>query len=235
MNRYSRAASAALLLITGFGSVGCVTTGKGGGERYRNVVDPSWPDRYNHDAQQATLAPFAQQATNGHFQERTLWNWYFEPGTDRLHPAGMAKLNAISRSNLDNKLYLQHAGDLPLTPDNADKVIDLRHELTAKRAATVRQYLATKPGTPEYEISVHNGPTPAIYAPFALSAFRGQVTGYVGSLQGAAGQLVGGSSSGNNGAASAAGAGGGTAPTPGGPPGGSSPGTPGGSGSPGMP
>jgi len=147
----------------------------------------------------------------------------------------MAKLNAISRSNLDNKLYLQHAGDLPLTPDNADKVIDLRHELTAKRAATVRQYLATKPGTPEYEISVHNGPTPAIYAPFALSAFRGQVTGYVGSLQGAAGQLVGGSSSGNNGAASAAGAGGGTAPTPGGPPGGSSPGTPGGSGSPGMP
>ncbi|MBA4188949.1 MAG: hypothetical protein C0467_13210 [Planctomycetaceae bacterium] len=234
MNRYTRAAAAALLMVSGFGSIGCVHTGKGGGERYRNVVDTSWPDRYNHAAQQAVLAPFAQQVTNGNFQERTLWNWYFEPGSERLHPAGMAKLNAMSHNYTDTKIYLQHAADLPLTPDNADKVVELRHELTAKRAAVVREYMATKPGTPEYDIAVHNGPTPRFYAPFAVSALRAQTIGYVGSLTGGqqqtqisgnSGASVSGGAPGG-GAGAAGGAGGGTAPVPSGTPGGAMGGTP---------
>ncbi|MCE9566574.1 MAG: hypothetical protein K8U57_31510 [Planctomycetes bacterium] len=225
MNRYTRAATAALLMVGGFGSVGCVHTGGvGGGDRYRNVVDTSWPERYDYAAREAVLAPFAQQVTNGHFQEQTLWNWYFEPGSDRIHPAGMDKLDALSRNNTDTKIYLQHAGDLPLTPDNAEKINQLRAELTAKRAAAVRQYLASKPGTPQYEIAVHNGPTPGIYAIFTLSSFRGQRIGYVGSIGGASGLLVGGSTGpapgGGGGFGPAAGAGGGTAPTPGGSPGG---------------
>lgn len=236
MSRYTRAAAAALLMIGGLGSVGCVTTGKGGGERYRNAVDTSWPYNYNHAAQQAALAPFAQQAANGHFQERTLWNWYFEPGSDRIDSAGKAKLDAMSRNNTDNKIYLQHAGDLPLTPDNADKVVALRHELTAKRAAAVRQYLATKPGTPEYDISVHNAPTPYIYAPFTTNSFRGQLRFYVGSIQGgqssaapslSSGSSVSGGGTGGGGGP-AGGAGGGMAPTPAGAPGGGTGSTPGG-------
>jgi hypothetical protein len=234
MNRYTRAAAAALLMVGGLGSLGCVTTGKGGGSRYRNAVDPSWPDRYNYAAREAVMAPFAQQVANGHFEERTLWNWYFEPGSDRLHPAGMAKLDAISRRPNDNKLFLQYAGDLPLTPDNAATIVDQRHELTAKRAAIVRQYLATKPGTPEYDIAVHNGAMPSIYAPFSVNAFRGQRAGYVGGIQGGADTGVGaslgsGNNTGNVGAAGGTGgSGSGVAPTPTGTPGGAPTGTPGG-------
>jgi len=217
MNRYSRTA-AAVLMVSGFGSVGCVHTnhGVGGGDRYRNVVDTSWPERYNYAAREAVLAPFAQQVTNGHFQEQTLWNWYFELGSDRLHPAGLEKLDALSRNNIDTKIYLQHAGDLPLSPDNAGKINELRAELTAKRAAAVRQYLASKPGAPQYDIAVHNGPTPGIYSFFTLSSFRGQRIGYVGSIGGASGLLVGGSSGGNTLGTNnnATGAGGGTTPTP---------------------
>src|SRR5262245_38078538 len=110
MNRYVRAATAALLMAGGLGSVGCAHKagcgGAGGGRDgregwdgswYRNHIDTSWPDRYNFAARQATIAPFAQQAANGHFLHQTIWNWYFDPGTDKLNTAGLEKLNSIAR------------------------------------------------------------------------------------------------------------------------------------------
>ena len=104
MNRLFRAAMVAAILPIGLASVGCAhksgsdlwirrlwcgCAGDGGGlgACYRNWVDVSWPDRYNYAARQSVVAPFAQQAATGHFLNQTIWNFYFEPGSDKLTPA----------------------------------------------------------------------------------------------------------------------------------------------------
>jgi hypothetical protein len=220
MNRYVRAATAALAIAGGLGSVGCVhnsgsTRADRDGGRWNNLYDTAWPDRYNFAARQATVAPFAQQVTNGQFFEQTVWNWYFEPGTDRLNGAGMAKLDSLAqRAPVDSRIYLQAARDVPATADNFDKVVAMRDDLTTRRAAAVQKYMATQPGAPvAYEIAVHDAPVPGIYSPFPLSAFRGQTRGYVGGIGGSAvvGQLnptaVGGMPAGGGGVGAAAGAG----------------------------
>jgi hypothetical protein len=198
MTRYFRAAAAALVLTGGLGSVGCAhkaatngcgANGAGSGNAGR-WIDPSWPDRYTYAARQAVIAPFAQQVANGHFTNQTLWNWYFEPGTDKLNGAGMEKLDSIARTtpNPDTKLFLQAARDLGVTPENMDKVVALRDELTARRAAAIHRYMATQPGpTVLYDVSVVDMPTPGIYAPFAAQSFRGQLRGYTGGVSGGGG------------------------------------------------
>ncbi len=190
MTRYMHAATAALILAGGLGSAGCqhgtgATSGATCGDHYRNAVDTTWPDNYNYAARQATIAPFAQQAANGHFAEQTVWNWYFEPGTDRLNGAGMAKLDTLAQSTPvpDNRIFLQAARDVPATPDNLDKVKGLREELSAKRAAVVQKYMSAQPGQAiAYDIAIHDAPTPGIYSTFASDAFLTQRQGYMGGL-----------------------------------------------------
>jgi hypothetical protein len=176
------------------GPAGCGPAGCGAGMRhsgasiedlYRNVVDTTWPEHYNYAARQAVIAPFAQQAANGHFLEQTIWNWHFEPGTANLNGAGRAKIEALARTTPrpDPKVFVQYAQDLPLTAENADNFAALASELTAKRIDAVRKYLEAQPGnTVPYEIVAHNAPTPGIYSQFAATAFRGQPLGYVGGL-----------------------------------------------------
>jgi hypothetical protein len=238
MSRSIRAVASAAILVGGLGAAGCATSG---GEHktiedcYRNAVDTAWPDRYNYAARESLLAPFSQQAANGHFLDQTVWNWYFEPGSDRLTPAGVERLDAYARTTpaADPRLYIQTARDLPVTPDNADRVVALRDELNAKRAAAIKKYMTTQPGTPvAYEVFVHDAPVPGIYSGFAVKSWRGQPMGFGGGLavQQQSGQ--GGSQSPGGGGA------GGATPAPGAAPnnsgaGGSGPsggGAPGGSG-----
>ena len=127
---------------------------------------------------------------NGHFQYQVLWNWYFDPGTDKLNGAGMEKLDSIARTTPgpDPKLYVQAARDVAVTTENAPKVAVLRDDLTARRAAAIQRYMATQPGTPvAYEIAMVDMPTAGIYAPFATNSFRGKLRGYAGSVKGAVG------------------------------------------------
>ncbi|AWM36779.1 hypothetical protein GobsT_53680 [Gemmata obscuriglobus] len=191
MTKSMRAAAAAAILTAGLGSVGCVGTGshRGGeatlGDRYRNYVDPCYPERYNHAARQATIAPFAQQVHNGHVLNQTIFTYNFEQGTDKLTPAGMAKLDSIARTRPapDPKLYIQAAtDDILLTDANADKIVELRAELDAKRAAAVQKYLATVPTyvPVQYEIAVHNPATPGVNAEFATGAYRTSAQNYSG-------------------------------------------------------
>jgi hypothetical protein len=192
MTRYVRAATAALLIAGGLGSAGCAckSGATANGSRAANCFDPAYPDRYAFAARQAVIAPFAQQVTNGHFTNQVLWNWYFEAGTDKLNGAGMEKLDSIARTtpNPDTKLFLQAARDIAVTPENAEKVVAQRDELTAKRAASVHKYMATQPGPGvKYDLSVVDMPTAGMPAPFATNAFRGQLRGYVGGISGGAG------------------------------------------------
>lgn len=228
MNRYVRAAAAVVAMVGGAGSVGCVSTG-GRADEYRTggnlCWDPCWPERYNAVARQEVLAPFAQQVHNGQALNQTLWNWHFDEGSDKLNPAGMAKLDSIARTrpSPDSRLYVQAARDIVATPENSDKVVELRNTLTAKRAAAIQKYMGTQPAIHPvaYEVYVHDPVVPGIPSDFATRSFNGQGPGYRGGLTGGAGGTQG--------------TGGGAAPNisggPTGPGGGGSGGSGGGSGS----
>jgi hypothetical protein len=190
MKRSIRAAATAMILSSGLGPLGCTHTDRCLGEgpletKYRNCVDTNWPERYNYAARQAVLAPFEQQAASGHFLHQTIWNWYFEPGTDRLTAGGMQKLDSLARTTPgpDTKIYLQTARDLVMTADNIDKFAAQRTELDAKRAAAIQRYMSTQPGPAvAYEIAVHDAAVPGLNATFAGNAFRSQGRGYVGGI-----------------------------------------------------
>jgi hypothetical protein len=213
MNRLFRAAMVAAILPAGLASAGCMHgaaagcgngngNGRGHGGGGHGCIDPAWPDRYNYAARQAVVAPFAQQVATGHFLHQTLWNFYFEPGTDRLTPGGADKLDSLARTtpSPDPRIYIQTARDLATTPENLDKVASLRSDLDGRRAAVIKRYMTTQFGTPvPYEVYVHDAPVPSIYAPFVTNAFRGQGAGYQGGLSAGsigAGSVGGGSGSG---------------------------------------
>jgi hypothetical protein len=197
MTRMIRAAAAAAILTSALGSIGCVSTGNGPrgnatlGDRYRNFVDPCNPERYNHAARQSVVYPFAQQVHNGHVLNQTVWNYHFEPGTDKLTLGGMEKLNSLARTRPapDPKLYIQAAVDVQLTDANADKINDLRADLDTKRAAAIQKYLTTVPAVAPvaYEVYVHNAPVPSIYSEASAGAYRASLQGYRGGITGAAG------------------------------------------------
>ena len=141
MNRFVRAATAAAVL--GFGALGCHSSGKTCGDKYRDVVDTSWPERYNSVARQEVVAPFAVQVNNGHVLNQTVYNWHFEPGTDKLNAAGIQKLDSLARTrpNLDTRVYIQTARDLPVTPESIQHVTAHRTELDNRRAAAAERLL----------------------------------------------------------------------------------------------
>ena len=199
MTRMMRVAAAAALLTSGLGSVGCVSGGHAGrgeghgpiGDHWRNAVDPCYPERYQHAARQAVIAPFAQQVHNGHVLNQTIWNYYFEAGSDKLTPAGMEKLDSLARVRPapDPKLYIQASMDVGLTDANADKITDLRADLDAKRAQAIQKYLSTVPAIAPvaYEVYVYNALPPGIDANAASGAYRASLLGYRGGITGAAG------------------------------------------------
>ncbi len=230
MNPMMRAAAAAAILVSGLSSLGCVHTGSGSGsggaaradghgaigDKWRNAVDPCYPERYNHAARQAVVAPFAQQVHNGHVLNQTLFNWYFEFGTDKLTPAGAEKLDSLARVRPapDSKLYIQTARDIPANTDTA-KIAAVRDDLDAKRAAAIQKYMAGQPAlTPvTYEIFVHDPAVPSIYSEFGAGAWRNSRQGYSGNASG--GSATGATATGGGGGtpggtAGGAGTGGGT-------------------------
>lgn len=209
MKRVMRAAAIAVLAAGGAGSIGCTHTGgsdgaAGGGGVYRSFVDPCWPERYTMTARSEVLAPFAQQVNNGHTLHQTIWNWYFEAGTDKLNTAGRAKLDSIAqtRPSPDTRLYLQAARDLAMTPENADKVAAERESLTQKRAAAIQKYMGQQPAiggnATAYEIFVHDTPTLGMPASFTATSVRQQQSGYRGNLPGGIGGAGGGMSGGSS-------------------------------------
>jgi outer membrane protein OmpA-like peptidoglycan-associated protein len=230
MTRTFRAACAVAIMVSGLGSLGCVHTGTGGaqargdghgpiGDRWRNAADPCYPERYNHAARQAVLAPFGQQVHNGHVLNQTLYNWYFEFGTDKLTPAALEKLDSVARTRPapDGKLFLQTARDLPANTDPA-KIAETRADLDAKRAAAIQKYMASQPATTPvaYEILVHDPRVPGIASEFGAGAYRNSATGYSGNLGGGGSTGATSTGGGAGNITSGPGTGGGTGTTGGG-------------------
>src|SRR5687768_13504974 len=101
MNGFVKLASVAAAAGGLLMSTGCVHGGGGRdrqcGEKYKNAVDPCWPERYSQVARAETLAPFQAQAVNGAILDHAVWNHHFDPGTDRLTPGGMERLDYMTR------------------------------------------------------------------------------------------------------------------------------------------
>jgi hypothetical protein len=124
---------------------------------------------------------------NGDVLNKTIFNHYFEFGTDTITVAGIEKLNSLARTRPapDPELFIQTARDFPANTDPT-KLADLRTELDAKRAAVIQQYLASQPtfAPVAYKIYVHDPIVPSIYAEMALRSYNGSLQGYRGGVTG---------------------------------------------------
>ncbi len=191
--------------------------------------DPCYPQRYNYMARQAVNAAMAPQVQNGHVLDQTVWNYYFEPGSDKLTTGGLERLAYLARRRPcpDTVLYLQTAQDVVYDQTVPEKMVETRQTLDGRRIAAVQAYLtAQTAGRPtQFQIYVHDPAEPGLSSvPVNFSVtqmyfrFRGgMMTGQGGSSVqggggggGAGGMGMGGNLGGTGGANVAGGQGTGT-------------------------
>jgi hypothetical protein len=110
---------------------------------YRDIVDPCYPLRYSAMARQEVNSGMAPQVQNGHVLDQTVWNYFFEPGTDRLTPLGLDRLAYLARRRPcpDTNLYLQTAQDLVYDPAAPERTAEARQALDDNRKAAVQRFL----------------------------------------------------------------------------------------------
>jgi hypothetical protein len=137
MNGFIKTAVGLCLL----GSVGCCYC-------LRDLYDPCWPQRYDHQARMAVVETMNAQAHNGHILDQTIWNWHFVRGpkgepTAVLHPAGLDHLRYLVRRQPcpDPRVFLQTAQDIGYDPANVEAVIEGRGRLDAERQEAVHKFL----------------------------------------------------------------------------------------------
>jgi hypothetical protein len=118
-----------------------------------HCYDPCWPERYNYMARETVLEVLGAQCYNGHVLDQTVWNYYFELGTDpktgkliptdRLNPLGLQRLTYMARRrpNPDPKVYLQTAQEICYDPADPEKFTRDRAELDGRRLQAVHKYL----------------------------------------------------------------------------------------------
>src|SRR5262245_54156682 len=87
---------------------------------YRDVVDPCWPERYNVLARSSVREMSVAQAEMGHKLDQTIWDFHFDPGTDRLNKDGRDHLLYLSRRqpHPDFMLWLQFPRDVAKDRDD---------------------------------------------------------------------------------------------------------------------
>jgi hypothetical protein len=198
-------------LIRKTAAVVAVAAGAAGCYEYRDVVDPCYPLRYSWMARQEVNTACTPQVQNGQVLDQTVWNSYFEPGSDRLTPLGLDRLAYLARRRPqpDPNLFLQTAQDLVYDPALPEKMAEARQDLDEKRKAAVQRFLVQQTaGHPvPFNITVHD---PAEVGQSAIPAGSSVVQMYArarGGLQSGGGSVAGGAGTGVQGAASGIGAG----------------------------
>jgi hypothetical protein len=165
-------------------STGCITG-------YRNVVDPCWPERYGYMARQEVYGAFAPQVGNGHVLDQTVWNWHFEPGSDKLHPAGLDHLVYLvrRRPKPDCTVYVQTAHDIAYDPAAPEKFVETRAELDAKRVQAVQKYLTAQTAGRhlDFNVQVHDPAEKDIQAIQAGTSIQRRNASAQGTLTGVTG------------------------------------------------
>jgi hypothetical protein len=177
---------------------GCALVGLTGCFGYGELVDTCWPQRYDYMATREERAAFAPQVNNGKVLDQTVWNYHFEPGTDRLTAGGLDHLAYIARRrpHPDTCLFLQTAQDISYDPNAPDRMTETRQELDFKRIQAIQKFLtAQTAGQCVFKIEVHDPAEVGLSAVAVQSAsqqmlttrFKGGLTGGGGAAAGAAG------------------------------------------------
>jgi hypothetical protein len=173
-------AGGAALLATAVGCYG-----------YGDLVDPCWPYRYAYEAKTEVNAASAPQIANGHVLDQTVWNWMFEPGTDRLTWGGLDHLAYLVRRRPypDCQVFLQTAQDIPYDPAHPERFAELRCDLDARRIAAVQKYLTADAAGRhvDFQVTVIDPSDPGQSAIPVNLAIGKMYSGATGILAGAAG------------------------------------------------
>ena len=192
MKGFIRKSLAALCLAGGL-------AGGGGCNAYRDLVDPCYPERYEFAASQEVHGALAPQVYNGHVLDQTVWNYQFEPGTDRLTRGGMEHLAYLARRRPapDGTVYLQTAQDLPYDAGAPDKFAQARAELDSRRIQAVQNYLTAQTAGRHlaFEVVVHDPSEVGLAAQPAGVSIQRFYSGFQGNLPttaGAGGPSAGG-------------------------------------------
>jgi hypothetical protein len=163
------------------------------GRNNKELYDRCWPERYTALARREVNLAFTPQVQNGHVLDQTVWNHYFEPGTDRLNPLGQSQLQYISRRRPvpDTTVYLATANDLPYDQACPERYAGARQELDTLRVASVQKYLtAVNAGRPTcYQVLVHDPGDVTIHAAAGATVvplMYGRIRGGLATAPGAA-------------------------------------------------
>jgi uncharacterized membrane protein YgcG len=221
MKGFTAKALAGMALAGGLSS-GCYHSEK--------CVDPCWPQRYNNTAEREVISAFAPQVQNGHILDQTVYNYQFEPGTDRLTVSGMDQIDVLLRRRPvpDPRIFLATAHDLAYDPANPEALTTARADLDNKRAASIQKYVgAQTAGRPmAFEVVVHDPALVGEHADPVNRSIRLNHNSTTGTLAGgvsattASSTGASGNSGGSGGAATTGGAGGTTSAAGGTPSGG---------------
>ena len=200
--RITKALLGAAALVCG-STVGC---------GYRDFVDVSYPERYEYEDRQCVCAYLTTQAQNGHILDQTIWNIYFEPGTDRLTAPGINQLSALGRRRPmpDVVVYLQTANDIAVDPANLPAMVKARVELDMARKKSVESFMLAQTGLQFQVIMPHDPTVPYLFGQEGATAVReiaGSAKGIMTSTQGASSSGGGGASSGSSGGGGTSGGG----------------------------
>ncbi len=161
MNGFIKHTAAALCL-------GAAVLTVAGCRHYREVVDPCWPERYNHVARDSVRDMHNAQADKGHLLDHTVWNGDFEG--NELKPSGKAKLRYIANREpipMVMKVYLQTADS-----DEPAK----RSATNAGRKKAILAYLDTQKSEQRptlYEVEVHSYVQPTHFSDWTNKALEG--------------------------------------------------------------
>jgi len=153
--------------LLGAAALACGTTGCC---CYRNWVDVSYPERYEYESREIVAGAISTQVENGHVLDQTIWNVYFDPGTDRLTPAGIRDLQYLARRRPapDTVVYLQTATDLPIDPDHPEAMVEPHVKLDVARQKAVERFMLAMTGSP-WTVVVNNPAVPSLSGAEAVS------------------------------------------------------------------
>ena len=196
--------------VAALGFSGALAVG-GGCDAYRNLVDPCYPQRYEFASRQETVAAMAPQVYNGHVLDQTVWNYQFEPSTDKLTIGGMEHLAYLARRRPapDACVYVQTSHDVSYDAAMPGRYSEVRADLDGKRVQAVQNYLTalTAGRHLTFEVSVHDPSEVGMAAVAAGVSITKHDFGYQGNLPSSLGAGASNVAGGGGGAGAAGGAG----------------------------
>lgn len=135
---------------------------------YRELVDPCWPERYNHQARQSIRDAFNAQAANGHTLDQTVWNEHFEPGTAVLTYSAKEHLKYLARRQPapDPVVFLQWSWD------GKDKAEALNNDRRAAVADYLAQVAAARKLAVTFDVQLRDSSVPGLPSPAAPNLYR---------------------------------------------------------------